>query len=189
MKENNARKVQIVETAMRLFRERGVDKVSIKDICQEMGITRSSFYYHYTSKEDVLDYYFLSTELEITEHLIPLLVHEKSYDQFKNIYQVFMARTVEWGPDLFAQIIKRFVDGKNDLLAPQTIALKDVYVSLIERAQSRHEIANLQPASQIVEHIVYLSVGLANLWCNQAGAFDYATKLSQVIDQYLQPTT
>ena len=187
MNESGKRKIQIVDTAMKLFRKRGVDQVTVQDICNEMEITRSSFYYHFNSKEDVLDYYFLSTEIEIVEHLLPLLAKDSSYGQFISIFQLYMARTVEWGPSIFAQIIKRFVDGKNQLLSPDTIAMKEVYLSLITQAQRDEEILNHQSAEVIVEHIVYLSVGLANRWCNQSGGFVYSDKLEDLIKQYLQP--
>ena len=40
----------IVETATRLFYERGMDSVSVKDICDEAGIPKSLFYYYYEDK-------------------------------------------------------------------------------------------------------------------------------------------
>jgi AcrR family transcriptional regulator len=41
----------ILQTALTLMRERGFDKVSIRDICREAGITTGAFYHHFSSKE------------------------------------------------------------------------------------------------------------------------------------------
>ena len=48
--ENRAR---IVETASRLFRERGFDGVGLDAIMKDAGLTHGGFYGHFTSKEDL----------------------------------------------------------------------------------------------------------------------------------------
>ena len=37
------------------MRDRGFDKVSIRDICKEAGITTGAFYHHFSSKEALLE--------------------------------------------------------------------------------------------------------------------------------------
>jgi TetR/AcrR family transcriptional regulator, transcriptional repressor for nem operon len=48
--ENRAR---IVETASRLFRERGFDGVGLDAIMKDAGLTHGGFYGHFSSKEDL----------------------------------------------------------------------------------------------------------------------------------------
>jgi len=62
----------ILQTALTLMRERGFDKVSIRDICRQAGITTGAFYHHFSSKEALftkgfspLDHYM---EQAITGH-------------------------------------------------------------------------------------------------------------------------
>lgn len=45
----------IQETALGLFARRGYNAVSIRDICGEVGIKESSIYYHYQSKQAIMD--------------------------------------------------------------------------------------------------------------------------------------
>ena len=45
----------ILQAALTLMRERGFDKVSIRDICKEAGITTGAFYHHFSSKEALLE--------------------------------------------------------------------------------------------------------------------------------------
>ncbi|HHX61759.1 MAG TPA: TetR/AcrR family transcriptional regulator [Epulopiscium sp.] len=187
MKNKKSREVMIVEKAVALFKEKGVKNVTILEICEELGITRSSFYYYFKSKEEVFDYYFLSSEIEITEHLMPLLTSKSSYEQFTHIFSVYMERTTQWGPEIFGHIVNRYVEGKNAMLSPRDIAMGDVYISLLRRAQENKEIKNTAPTEELVETIVYLSVGLAVDWCNQNGSFDYSLKLRETIDSILQP--
>ena len=49
---------KILHAALELMRERGFDKVSIRDICKAAGITSGAFYHHFSSKEDMLEYGF-----------------------------------------------------------------------------------------------------------------------------------
>src|SRR5438270_11231178 len=48
--ENRAR---IVETAARLFREKGFDGIGLNAIMKEAGLTHGGFYGHFSSKEDL----------------------------------------------------------------------------------------------------------------------------------------
>ena len=45
---------QILESAIRLFYERGFDATSIRDIAEAVGISSSTLYHHFTNKQDVL---------------------------------------------------------------------------------------------------------------------------------------
>lgn len=45
----------IVETADRLFYEKGFDLTSFADIASPAGISRGNFYYHFKSKDEILD--------------------------------------------------------------------------------------------------------------------------------------
>ena len=187
MEEDKSRKIMIVESAMEMFREHGFRHVTILDICNKMGITRSSFYYYFKNKEAILDYYFLSTEIQIEEHLMPLLESETSYQQFIHIYQIYMKRTTEWGPEIFGQILHRYVDQKTQMLSPKDIKMNEIYKTLIQRAQEKKEIENQDPPEKIIEILVHLSVGIAAEWCNQNGNFDYSKKLRELIDRILKP--
>lgn len=46
---------QIVAEADRLFHERGFDHASFADIAAAVGISRGNFYYHFKTKDEILD--------------------------------------------------------------------------------------------------------------------------------------
>ena len=48
------RKPEIYRTVARLFARRGYDRTSVRDITRELGMSKSSLYYYFTSKEEVL---------------------------------------------------------------------------------------------------------------------------------------
>ena len=55
VKEANIRKCEILDVAERLFGTKGFDGTSTTDILNEIGIARGTLYYHFKSKEDILD--------------------------------------------------------------------------------------------------------------------------------------
>ena len=55
VKEANERRNEILDVAERLFCMRGYDNTSTNDILSEIGIARGTLYYHFKSKEDILD--------------------------------------------------------------------------------------------------------------------------------------
>lgn len=46
---------QIVEAADRLFYEQGFDHTSFADVAAAVGISRGNFYYHFKTKDEILD--------------------------------------------------------------------------------------------------------------------------------------
>ncbi len=55
VKEAQERKNEILDVAGRLFAAKGFDHTSTNDILEEIGIARGTLYYHFKSKEDILD--------------------------------------------------------------------------------------------------------------------------------------
>lgn len=55
VKEAEERKNEILDVAERLFGAKGFDNTSTGDILNEIGIARGTLYYHFKSKEDILD--------------------------------------------------------------------------------------------------------------------------------------
>lgn len=55
VKEAQERKNEILDVAERLFAAKGFDHTSTNDILEEIGIARGTLYYHFKSKEDILD--------------------------------------------------------------------------------------------------------------------------------------
>lgn len=55
VKDARERRKEILDVAERLFCANGYDNTSTNDILAEIGIARGTLYYHFKSKEDILD--------------------------------------------------------------------------------------------------------------------------------------
>ena len=54
-KEPAERRQEIIDTAMRLFYEKGYERTSITDIAREMGVAQGLCYRYFASKESIFD--------------------------------------------------------------------------------------------------------------------------------------
>jgi AcrR family transcriptional regulator len=55
IKDADERKNEILDAVEKLFSEKGYDETSISEIIEKVGIARGTVYYHFKSKEDMLD--------------------------------------------------------------------------------------------------------------------------------------
>ncbi|MBP2653463.1 MAG: TetR family transcriptional regulator [Firmicutes bacterium] len=55
VKEAEERKNEILDAANELFNQKGFDGTSTNDILERVGIARGTLYYHFKSKEDIMD--------------------------------------------------------------------------------------------------------------------------------------
>ncbi len=63
------RKQEIINTAALLFKEKGFNAVSMRDLAQEMGIKAASIYNHLPSKQSILGAIIFEVSVEFTNHI------------------------------------------------------------------------------------------------------------------------
>lgn len=181
-KNNTGTKMRIVENAIELFKERGYEDVTVSDICAVTGLTRGAFYYHFDTKAEVLDNYFLSTDSLAMEGIIPLIGSNDYLEQFYHVFNIYLDHNMAAGPEVFGQILKRSIDRGLHLMNPDEIAMRSVYISFIEKAQEAGQIKNTTPAEVLVDCIVYAAVGIAMVWCNKKGEMDIKAEHKRMLD-------
>lgn len=54
-KDPEVRKLELVNTAMDLFRENGYEQTSVSDIVKKVGVAQGTFYYYFQSKDGMVD--------------------------------------------------------------------------------------------------------------------------------------
>ena len=61
---------QIVDAADQLFYQQGFEHTSFADIANAVNISRGNFYYHFKTKDDILDA-VIDLRLANTQHIAP----------------------------------------------------------------------------------------------------------------------
>ncbi|MFE3452914.1 TetR family transcriptional regulator [Nonomuraea sp. NPDC059194] len=69
----------IVETALRLFRERGFEATTMRAIATEAGVSVGNAYYYFASKDELVQAYYDRAQIEHEEACRELLATERSF--------------------------------------------------------------------------------------------------------------
>ena len=56
-KKSQETKERIFRAAKDILQKHGYEQLSIKNICEEAGVSNGSFYHHFKTKDDLLSYY------------------------------------------------------------------------------------------------------------------------------------
>ena len=113
VKEAEERKNEILDVAERLFTVKGFDHTSTNDIINEVGIARGTLYYHFKSKEDILD----AMIERMTDRLIKeaqTIAGKKEIQVLQRLTMTVMALNVDY--DLGYEIMELMHKSQNALL-------------------------------------------------------------------------
>lgn len=113
VKEAAIRKNEILDAAEHLFVTKGFDKTSTNDILAEVGIARGTLYYHFKSKEDILNAMIeriMKTLLERAGRIIA----QKEIPVLQRLTEMMLALNVD--SDISHEILEQVHKPQNALL-------------------------------------------------------------------------
>jgi len=83
-------KKQILQTALKLFLRNSYREVSLRDIVNEVGLTKGAFYHYYTSKEQLFEEavkYFYNNAIITNYNNFPKTSLKEFYDYYLKVLQ------------------------------------------------------------------------------------------------------
>lgn len=160
----------MIERSIELFKKEGVDHVSVKDICDNAGVTRNAFYYHFESKDLLFDSIgdYVS---QVSKQRIATLYGCKSYfRQFWEFYKAYLLTEVEMGADIMNHIcISRTMKGQADYFSYVDSKLAESMIHLISLAQNERQVLNPSPSEDLLWTSYSIIRGVNIKWCFQWG--------------------
>ena len=75
---------RILDSARRLFAEKGYEKTSIQDILNDLGLSKGGLYHHFKSKEAILDR-LNADEWAVTARLLDKLIERKDMSALEKL--------------------------------------------------------------------------------------------------------
>lgn len=172
MEKREHTKSCLVSIATKLFQEKGFQNVTIKDICESAGITRATFYKYFDSKDAVLDSLFTEVDSLSLGELSPIFEQESHVDQLYYLIGLYLDLEQEGGQEITSLMMRRMLERKNALFAPENTEQRHIYRLLIEKAQQAGEIENQTPPDILVDTLICLWSGLLFTWCSTAKKLD-----------------
>lgn len=129
-------RAKIFDTALRLFRERGFDKTTMRDVASEAGVATGAAYYYFRSKDELVMAFYLRTAEEAREEFAAALASTKDLRKRIRALIAIKLRQFEEHRSLLTALLKAGVDPR-DPLSPfgrETAEVRDEAVQWFARA-------------------------------------------------------
>lgn len=92
----DSRKIEIIKTAAKLFKERGYSAVTMRDLASALGIKAASLYNHIQSKQEILTEIIIAIAEDFTERLDEIQEsNDRPTQQLYNIIKLHVKITSE----------------------------------------------------------------------------------------------
>lgn len=172
--KDNETKRLILKKALELIKQNGYDNVTLNDICQAAGISRHTFYYYFSSKDDILrDFYQIPRDIS-QERLSSILSAENNVEQLWQLFEPMIDFVADTGAEIMTRIL--IANIKRDIgtfeLKKEKVEEAKAHAAIIKRAQENGEIRNCShPVALLHTHVLQL-FGVFTSWCMAKGCFD-----------------
>lgn len=166
MKDN--KKNEIREIALDLFRNHTYDSVSVNRIAKEAGISKNTFYYYFSNKEELIMEVFKPEFLFDDEIIIKLSSLAKVEDQLRVIYQSAIQYFARLGKPIVKVAIQANLNydfAKNEIPKPSEMpAIAQVLINIFKRAIDEKVIrTDLKPVELMKLSMIVLT-GCLQIW-------------------------
>lgn len=181
-------KEKIFQAAKRILQRKGYEELSIKNICEEAGVSNGSFYHHFKTKDDLLSYY-IEDQPTINPDLLE--VPENVQGAKEGIIQVYM-NYVKYCRELGVEFMSGYYDTKNQALnaairteRPYPIVTVQTYV---EKAVAAGVVSLRGSIEEFTTDIRMIVIGNVFEWCLRGGDTDFEGNMSRSLGRYLDST-
>ena len=164
---------RIRKTALALFKERGYAHVTIDAICRTAEVPKSTFFYHFKSKNELLSEFYDYFETVTTERLPQMAAADNYWEKCWLCVEPWLERSLETGPGILSQIIVINIQTNVGALGIQNEEqLNSLFIEIIKEGQKAGVFLNKDDPKIINENIKYLMRGILFQWCVNAGKTD-----------------
>lgn len=178
-------KSRIFKAAKNILQEQGYEGLSIKNICDEAGVSNGSFYHHFKTKDDMLSYY-----IEEQPSINPdLLDTPENGDEAKiAIIHVYL-NYAKYARELGVEFISNYYIPKNQALNPELRTERPYPIVTVEnylrKAIDKGTVTPKIPLEDILTDIRMLIIGNVFEWCLHNGDTDFEGNIRRSFTKYL----
>ena len=183
--ENN-----ILETAIRLFKDNGYDNTSINSICDACGITKGTFYYHFNSKSELIFHYYEYVFGNMMSIMPEIIIMKEAKKKLWKLYEYSIDNTTSLGPSLLHAMI--IADAQNGLAYFSPINAGSISNSrqinvkimkeLVIQAQNEGTISKDKNPDLLIQAFNSIIIALALDWSSSTNRYDQKEKLKEMFD-------
>ena len=178
-------KERIFQAAKRILQKSGYEELSIKNICEQAGVSNGSFYHHFKTKDDLLSYY-IEDQPSIDPDRLELPKNKE--DAKETIIHVYL-NYVKYCKELGVEFMAGYYTPHNQALNP-TIRTERPYPIVtvqhyLERALEANAIQLNLKIEEITTDIRMIVIGNVFEWAMRNGDADFEGNMRRSLSHYL----
>lgn len=178
-------KDKIFRAAKHILQKKGYEQLSIKNICEEAGVSNGSFYHHFKTKDDLLSYY-IEEQPSINPDLLDLPANAAEAKQA--IIYVYL-NYVHYCQELGVEFMSNYYTPKNQSLNPLIRTERPYPIitvsNYLKKAIDAHIIQPSLSLEEITTDIRMIVIGNVFEWCLKSGAADFEGNMKRSLEVYL----
>lgn len=171
MKQKTTKEL-LLTTAIRLFQQHGFNCVTVDDVCKEIDVTKTAFYYYYKSKDELIRDYFSTEKMMSNSELASILGAQDYANQVLRIMEVRIRHITQAGVALTKELYRIYLKADDIPLLSEQSELSGILIMLIERAQTAGQIKRTASPELLHNTLCCLSNGIVLKWIMSGGSFD-----------------
>lgn len=175
----NTRK-KVIETMMQLMVHKDFDKLSIRDICKESGISIGTFYYHFGSKNELLEKMYKDYCLEFEERVVEKLEGLSHIEKIV-MYCTYHTKNIS---NLSWEFKKRIYSIDNAFLSLPEHRTESYMYKVVEDGLEKKIFSTGKTAYEIVDNILKIDYGIA-VYCCISNDYNSEKTTRELISSYL----
>jgi len=179
------RQQQIVETAIKLIADKGIQNLTTKNLAKEIGISEPALYRHFSNKLEILKAVITNFQIKMKPALEKLKESISSIDKIKSFILEHL-KIISQNPD-FAKVIfseANFQNEENLILKMNNMMNQShkILETVVQFGQSNNEIRNDVSSLSIVRIIIGSMRLLVTQWSMSGMIFNLETEGKQFCD-------
>lgn len=158
---------RILDAALRLFRERGFEQTTMRDVAAAAGVATGAAYYYYRSKEDLVMAFYMRSDEEERESFAKAIAATK--DLKKRIAGLIDAKFAQFADhrNLLTTLLKAGVDPRDPLspFGEETRGVREENIAWYVRALEGSDITIPKDIAPHLPRLLWLyHMGLVYYW-------------------------
>lgn len=178
-------KARIFNAAKRILKKSGYEQLSIKNICEEAGVSNGSFYHHFKTKDDLLSYY-IEEQPSINPDLLDL---PSSKEEARETIVYVYLNYVRYCRELGVEFMANYYTPKNQSLNPLIRTERSYPIITVHNYLQKCIDARIITLNDSLEHITtdirMIVIGNVFEWCLKNGDADFEGNMRRCLENYL----
>lgn len=171
-----------IET-FKLMRQNSGVNITISQVCKAAGITKSTFYYHYRSIDEVIETFSDIISQKLTAAMPAIFQQHTCVEQVLMAIKIVDEGVEELGVAVAAsRYIMHLREG--DYPGFHAEAGWSLVCAILTKAIALGEIPNDRSAEEVAESVFFIMRGINHTWCMQGGSFNFSNRVQEELRRY-----